>query len=303
MESWQLLCADGYECVNRPGRPRTIYPTSDRQLTAKSDMWRYISPYTDEPALLRRFADLDMTDEAIASFANKYGFLGFEEIVDFDLSRRYEPLEKWRFSIAEVACAITLYEAWHDFLDTYSLEKIIKIEDDPVHDTSYKLAFKHKQVELHRRFSPPKHIPYDRTRDYAFAAKFVFGVLTTDGLKDAISPKPKLGLDNELRLALEPNTLIGAIWLQVAQMAEHHKVFKRCEYCGAWFEVRGRDSKAASRKWCGGACSQTAYRQRQAEALKLAEDGLEAYEIANRLGSKLITVQGWLEASRQKARA
>jgi hypothetical protein len=59
-----------------------------------------------------------------------------------------------------------------------------------------------------------------------------------------------------------PNTLIGALWLQVAQAIDGHKQFRRCEFCRSWFEL-APDKARADKLYCSQACRSSAYRRRE----------------------------------------
>jgi hypothetical protein len=70
--------------------------------------------------------------------------------------------------------------------------------------------------------------------------------------------------------------------------------FRQCSECTTWFEVapsRGR----ADKQFCSTACRTRAYRERQAEAVRLHREGRSIDDIARQLESVPDTVRGWIE--------
>jgi hypothetical protein len=94
----------------------------------------------------------------------------------------------------------------------------------------------------------------------------------------------------KLAMQIVPQSLIGALWLQLAGAIGTGTQFRRCDRCGAWFEVSGR----VDRKLCSGACRSASYRGRQEQARQLAAEGKGFREIARELGSNAATVRKWV---------
>lgn len=94
--------------------------------------------------------------------------------------------------------------------------------------------------------------------------------------------------------SIHPKSLEAAIWLQFAQAALGNKEFRECEACGTPFEV-SLDAFRTNRTLCSSACKARAHRMRRAETLALAAEGRTAKQIAKKVGSKLETIQKWLD--------
>jgi hypothetical protein len=65
-------------------------------------------------------------------------------------------------------------------------------------------------------------------------------------------------------LATVPRSLIGALWLQLAQTIAGSKQYKVCPVCGKLFEA-SRGANRSDRLYCTDACKARAYRDRKAE--------------------------------------
>jgi hypothetical protein len=96
-------------------------------------------------------------------------------------------------------------------------------------------------------------------------------------------------------LGFEPRNLLGAIWLQFAEAAAAQKLYRRCDFCGIWFEVSPRVA-GKSRVYHSNACRVKAYRERQAEAQRRYQAGAAIEDIASALDSEPETVRGWVNA-------
>ena len=90
-----------------------------------------------------------------------------------------------------------------------------------------------------------------------------------------------------------PESLIAAIWVQLALAIEGNREYRQCDQCRRWFEVAAEKREDA--RFCGDPCRFKAYRARQKEARQLMDDGVPVKQIAERLGSDIKTVKGWVK--------
>ena len=97
-----------------------------------------------------------------------------------------------------------------------------------------------------------------------------------------------------LALHIVPSSLLGALWLQFALAIGGEKKYRECATCGMWLEL-SRAAFRTSRHYCSEGCRSRAYRGRMEAARKLALAGKTAKEIAEKLGSDVKTVRGWLK--------
>jgi hypothetical protein len=93
-------------------------------------------------------------------------------------------------------------------------------------------------------------------------------------------------------LRIVPQSLVSALWIQLAKAIEGDRKYRECDVCGTWFEVSG--DRRADARFCSNACRFKAYRQRQDEARRLSAEGRSPKQIAKQLGSDVKTVNGWI---------
>ena len=93
-------------------------------------------------------------------------------------------------------------------------------------------------------------------------------------------------------MQLVPGSLISALWMQVLHAITGNKEYSQCHQCGRWFEVAAQ--KRADARFCSNACRFKAYRARQKKARQMQEAGVAVKEIADRLGSDVHTIKGWV---------
>jgi hypothetical protein len=98
-----------------------------------------------------------------------------------------------------------------------------------------------------------------------------------------------------LTLRMRPFTLLGALWLQLAEAVSGNKEFRSCPTCGKWFELNP-DIARTNRQFCSDACRTRAYRGRKEQAQKLAKKGKSIKEIAAEVDSDVKTVKGWIQS-------
>lgn len=118
-----------------------------------------------------------------------------------------------------------------------------------------------------------------------------------------------------MELKFEPNSLLGAVWLQFALAISGDKHYRQCPGCQNFFEVspsvrrddtsqpeEGDDSrkrrKRVDRSHCDNACRSSAYRQRKAKAKRLHGQGLEIDEIAGELDTNPEQIKKWVASRR-----
>jgi len=93
---------------------------------------------------------------------------------------------------------------------------------------------------------------------------------------------------------IRPDSLLGAIWLQVANAIETKVSFKTCKSCGAMFGLSPTENRR-SREHCSNACKTSACRQRELDARKMHANGNNIDFIVQKLGSTSHeVVEKWL---------
>lgn len=104
------------------------------------------------------------------------------------------------------------------------------------------------------------------------------------------------GNNPRLHVLLQPQSLLGAIWLQFAAAVDAQKSFSRCPRCRVMFEVsRDTSGKRRSARFCSIRCRMAHYRGRIDRARQLKGEGTPVREIARALHTRIPTVRNWLE--------
>ncbi len=103
----------------------------------------------------------------------------------------------------------------------------------------------------------------------------------------------------QFRLALQPQSLIGCLWLQAATALSERKEFRRCigPGCAHFIEIslQRPSGRRTDAEFCSDACRARDYRRRRAQAREWARKGLAPTTIAEKLRSDAATVRGWLK--------
>lgn len=245
---------------------------------------RPYAPLIDHPALFRAFADLTGTSEAIVTFADRYGLLGGSMarrflVPDSDEIGIGEPIEAWQDEIEAVRRVV---QAWDRARENdphrprwRSPEKVPKVHRSGLcHNVA---------AVLHERSRPDVLPNVQRAINTKLSAETGARMLWD---RD----------EGRLRLHLRPASLLGALWLQLAQAIDGNADYRRCRVCAAWFELRP-DRNRTSRAYCSDACRVKAYRGRQARARVLKADGQDVEAIARELDSDVATIQKWIGGS------
>lgn len=278
------------------------------------DKGRAYAPVEEKPQLFRAFAELDRSEKAIRDFANEYGLLGF-----FDSTSRlklpergylhesvviFERPEDWLRAITEMHCALTLYEA---FTQNHSKVQAQLISSD---DGGFKLSFDSNYPELDQFLMPSRYSPvmWERIeQDYLLLFKIFFRNIVNKNLDDYCSARLNLIgdiSDSNFDTQYAPMNLLGAMWLQVALMAERKVIYKKCSYCGRAIEVAGRYAKS-NIVYCksgknSSSCRTKASVQRKQKTLELSSQGLEVADIAQAVDSTPEQVARWIETAEIK---
>lgn len=271
------------EEAERRGLPPHVVEVVTTVEADPSRLWvRPYAPLRDEPALFRTFADLTTTPDAIVSFADRYGLLGGSvkrELVMEEPDRmwigRVERVASWR---DEIAAMRSVVQAWdrarrgepHGSPRWQRPDKVRKV---------YRSGLCQNAAALIRRARAPELLP---------------NVQRAINAKLAAETGARMLWNREevrLRLHLRPASLLGALWLQLAQAIDGNADYRRCEVCAAWIELR------PNRTYCSNACRFKAYRARQGRARELHSAGMAPEDIAHGLGSDVETIRKWTGGS------
>jgi hypothetical protein len=246
---------------------------------------RYIKQYRpleERSGLFWEFAALEATEEAVRQFADKFGLLGASSEPQVrsqsGLSAlRPESLALWEREIEALQRALMLWRA------TTSCSKKL-------------------QSELKAKMSPrdaPLAIQSYLHMDHKDPAMFLLGAvqrITDPHLNEQVLTRVLFaGNTPRLKLVLQPQSLLSALWLQFAAAVDAQKSFSKCQHCSVPFEVsRDISGKRRSARFCSVRCRVSHYRGRIDQARQLNSAGRPAGEIARVLNTRVSTVRNWL---------
>ena len=260
------------------------------------------SPLETQPGLFRTFADTEASLDGIAAFANEYGFLGgwatvYFESTDPKTERRLvgvgESRTEWQNQIDDMRQAVELWDLARE-RDASGLAGYVTwngpdevVFKDPRCVTSVVIASRTHRPQVFERL-----VPDDLTQP----ALYRLQEIVNTRLRHFVAPKLLWNPDHSaLALRAVPRHLLDALWLQLAQAITGNKRYHRCP-CGKWLEISLHPTTGyrRNRLFCSDACRSKAYRDRQAKARDLHQQGLKPATIARRLKSTLPTVRTWL---------
>jgi hypothetical protein len=278
----------------------------------------------EHSALFRVFADVEPTKGAIIRFASRYGLLGRPLLRCEEESParvQGEPLGKWYRQLGLMRLVTVIWECLRssdqDRLANHvrwvSRSEVIAI-NPPVTQTSQEsepsvdaLGAKNQA----KSFQPAPYVIASADREPELIMRFAYGDIVgpaisalrkipNEWLKQEVAAQlvegrgdASLGCPPPLALGTGPTSLLGVLWLQFATAVSENKHYRRCDYCQAWSEVSPREANA-ERHYCSTAHRMKAYRERQAEAQRLANAGEAVETIAEKLGSDTETIRGWI---------
>jgi hypothetical protein len=265
--------------------------------------------------LFRVFADTEASRDGIKSFADRFGPLGGNLAKQIPLSDQRnakgvqlgtgESLAAWNEEILMMRLAIDIWEAARNG-DAGRLERVILWKEDgsgvqiKSHPELAKEQLPQAPAYVERAWIAGTHLGDD------VLGRFVQGDLVKPALHYVQSTinrqlegraSPRLLWDAQrarLGLYMVPDGLIGALWLQFARAVERDSQFRQCAECGIWFELAPGTARA-DKLYCSTPCRTRAYRKRQAEAVRLHDEGRSSEDIAHQLESEPETVRGWIE--------
>lgn len=245
-------------------------------------------PLEERTGLFREFAALEPSEQQVLSFANRFGLLGAGS--DRELDSRY----------GRVSVYGELLELWKEEIDAFKLA--LEAWDVVAAGSRQALAnFKAKLAAPQFPLAVQRALHLD-DEDPARAVLSLVQRLADARLREHIETRLRFrGNLPKLNVCLMPTTLLGAMWLQFAAAVDGLKRFQQCAQCGAPFEV-SRDPKTGKRRdarFCSARCRVGHYRERIEQARRLRSTGMTVQRIAHELGTRAVTVRGWLTAEQK----
>ena len=265
---------------------------------ANSDpAWRVYNPLHEHPGLFKTFAHTPPTREGILHFAHRYGLLGLPLTLDRvsdGTCIQGEWLEQWQRHIRAVALTLELHIAL-DNNDDVALRAVhppwmdlcLVLFEECILPTTPGYVMQETQAGV-------VEIYPDGPEGAAQVRHTLANVLT--GAVKQLSFRV-VAARNAFAFVMVPDTLIAAIWYQVAQAVTGHKDFRRCQGpgCDGWIEISlGPTGSKSSKRYCSHSCKMKTYRTRQHDARTRKQAGQSLREIARDLNTDTRTVKRWL---------
>lgn len=253
--SWNT-CPDGYEWKRADkNSPWTLVPASLRVEERR--------PLESNSGLFLSFSKQDGTKESFKQFAQENGLLQ-SRLAD---SSHGEELVYWIEAFSTMRDVVSLWEAIES-ANIETLKKRITAERGVLSCETYPDFIKRRgrvtyggsyvlMLGAYRGQEPDQF-------EYLNAARVVLVYEINLGLRDLYeSTKPMIILtrNSDLQLTLAPETLLAAMWLQLAQAASSHYALKLCPGCRNYFTAgagnnprSGAVGRRADAKVCSEAC-------------------------------------------------
>lgn len=216
----------------------------------------------DHPLLFEAFADLEATEEAVRTFANKYGLLGFEPGIGVPFPkggkphlRRGELLSVWEQEITALRIAFKVWELLDRGIDDELGQHLKRGEHDDDVELYNPPGFDGlKFHELIYEDEAPPLDPSDiRTPIRHWLRKHINARLQAH-------VELRLEEDNQGNLIYgnQPKNVLGAMWYQLSQVVTGVARLNRCLVCGRPIVVKrgGR----SDRVYCSDRCKMRASR-------------------------------------------
>lgn len=272
----------GYHWIDAEG-VRRLVPIDAIQPDWNSSPERYVSEYrplAERSGLFWEFAALDPTEDAIRQFADKFGLLGANpqfNLIPKQARLQPESFELWKREIEDLRQAVV---AWR---------LVVSGERKALEKLKRKLARPDAPLAIQRHLHVNEKDP----------AMFFLGAIqrATDPRlqQEVLSRLVFAGSKPRLNVIMEPQSLLGTLWLQFAAAVDAGKSFAKCPRCGVPFEVsRDPSGKRRSARFCSDRCRVAHYRGRIDRARQLKREGAPLREIARELNTRIATLRNWL---------
>ncbi|MHB9036312.1 MAG: hypothetical protein ACYC64_06570 [Armatimonadota bacterium] len=266
---------------NIPGPEASL----EEHLSALDETWKNANTTTsreystaDVPDLYRKFANTQITKEAILAFANKYGFIGVGEstVIAEDVNpdgshwqkrRTVEFGHVWASELASMHTAVEILDLMDEALGT-NVEELSKqfiwtnsswhIKGDcllPGYSNQGKIDW----IDLNIWADDPKTFASFASDDITGVAIEFLRTVANQHLAGRINAS--IVWDNEhtkTMLVYKPTSLLGAMWMQFAAALTRTNNSRSCIECGKLFDFVRRN-----RVFCSEAC-QKRYGRRKA---------------------------------------
>lgn len=277
--------------VSRAGYRWTVDKTGRRVLCAADAAtrgWTKLSnqleyrPLEKRTGLFRELASLNASEAAVRSFATMFGLLESGDNVELSseaatVRAHGETLTFWKTEIQHLRLAVDLWDAYQ----TGDRNNLVA--------PTTKLARNRSRFGLRPGFHPDDS-------DVAVEAMRAIQEIVDQNLAGRVNARFLAQEASQIpKVTLQPQSLLGAIWLQFAAAVDARKKFASCQHCGAPFEISlAQTGKRSDARFCSDRCRVGYHRDRIERARGLRSKGMSPSKIARELAAPIETVRGWL---------
>ena len=193
-------------------------------------------PLEERTGLFRTFAELQPNERHVLAFADRFGMLLAGDNLQHDssygpVSIHAEQLQTWKENIIQLRRMVKLW----DLVRSGDRKALVKLAEQSV-DHTLPLAVQNRFHLNDANPAMPVLSTIQRTTDKALREHIHTTLLFN-------------GDEPRLKVFLEPQDLLGALWLQFAAAVDSRKTFTQCAFCGESFEV-SRDPAGKRRNAC-----------------------------------------------------
>ena len=245
----------------------------------------------EKSSLYMKFTKLDLTEESIIDFADKYGFLDSPQEISapFQWPRfnpRGERLQFWEKEILEMKNAVNIWQASGEKnYDLDYLKKCISFEKKDFSMRYYTWCIPDEEIPNREGYARNRAVSFPIPQwcnddDFMIIALCLLDNLINTKLENnKLAPRLKFSENpvkknpNRLEICFQSTNLIGALWLQLARAIDASQELRRCIMCPNWFEIGSLQGTSRRDKlFCSDRCRKKASRLRK-ETKQLLKDG------------------------------
>lgn len=251
----------GYEVVSNPVDEATWEALEGDYIVARPGVETVFNPL-EIPDLYLQFADTLPDTEGVLAFTRSFGPLVVNDLRVLDASDRLahgESVARWKDWHRSFSFAFDAFEA----IQFESLDYVSEMVSE--RDRVYVVRPRRGSGDVGGR-TIAKDLPHfdclasgaSASEGRLLALKVYLQMTVNENLPGHVGPKLVGVPAGTYELALAPSSLLGSIWLQLAQEIERGKSLAKCEVCR-----RTVRPVRSTLKYCSDACKQRAYERRK----------------------------------------
>jgi hypothetical protein len=287
----------------------------------KAGRLRRYAPLRERTGLFRVFAETEPTAKAI-HFADRFGHLlsartyqkplgrtlgpASAEAVVEALYPHAEPARRWRQEILTMRHAVAVWQRL-EAGEYGELGRHLRWERDAaglravLFDTHPDLAVGAEppapdlriREAIADRDEGADWLGRFRPEEPALPAAAWLGRLIDRRVGGKLTAGFTLDVSGRLSLAIRPQNLLQAMWLQFGLAVCQHKDYRRCAVCQDWFELSPEVART-NRRFCSVSCKNRSYRGRKERARQMHAEGKSTRAIAEELDATVAVVKRWI---------